>query len=332
MKAILNKLFEFQELSHEEAREVLHQFAGGNVNPAQMAAFLTAYRMRPVTVAELRGFRQALLELCLAVDLEGRETIDLCGTGGDGKDTFNISTLTSFVVAGAGYPVTKHGNYGVSSACGSSNVMEHLGYRFTNDAETLLRQLDRAGICFLHAPLFHPAMKAVAPVRRQLGIKTFFNMLGPLVNPARPKAQLTGVFNLELARLYKYILQQEGLSYAIVHSLDGYDEISLTGPYRCITPTRDEVVAPEERGFSRLDPISLHGGTTVPEAAAIFMEVLNGKGSPAQESAVLANAGLAIQTAAPTTKLADATEEARTSLHSGKALKAFQLLIETSAQ
>ena len=332
MKKILNKLFDFQELSGEEAKEVLYQFAGGKVNPAQMAAFLTAYRMRPVTVAELGGFRQALLELCLPVDLGGRDTIDLCGTGGDGKDTFNISTLTSFVVAGAGYAVAKHGNYGVSSACGSSNVMEHLGYRFTNDIDMLRRQLDAAGICFLHAPLFHPAMKAVGPVRRELGVKTFFNMLGPLVNPARPAAQLTGVFSLELGRLYKYILQKEAVRYAIVHSLDGYDEVSLTGPFRCITPERDALLEPEDLGLARLTPEALHGGSTVAEAAGIFMAVLQGKGSPAQESAVLANASLAIQTAASGKSSEQAMEEARKSLRSGKALSAFQSLIEISSK
>ncbi len=332
MKQVLNALFDFQELSHTEAREILHDIASGKYKSAQIAAFLAAYRMRPVTVNELRGFRQALVELCLPVDLKGRETIDLCGTGGDGKDTFNVSTLTSFVVAGAGYAVSKHGNYGVSSTCGSSNVMEYLGYRFTNDVEALNRQLDAANICFLHAPLFHPAMKAVAPVRRELGLKTFFNMLGPLVNPARPKNQLVGVFNLELARLYKYIFQQEGTRYSIVHSLDGYDEVSLTGPFRRITPQADEVLHPSDIGFDPVRPEELFGGNTVPEAADIFLRVISGAGTPAQTAAVLANASLAIQTFRPELSIEDARSQAEASLFETKAQKAFETVIDISSQ
>jgi len=332
MKNILNALFEFQELSHAEAREILHDIASGKFNETQIAAFLAAYRMRPVTVDELRGFRQALVELCRPVDLRGRETIDLCGTGGDGKDTFNVSTLTSFVVAGAGYGVSKHGNYGVSSTCGSSNVMEHLGYRFTNDPEALNRQLDAANICFLHAPLFHPAMKAVAPVRRALGLKTFFNMLGPLVNPARPANQLVGVFNLELARLYKYIFQQEGTRYSIVHSLDGYDEVSLTGPFRRITPEGDALVHPAEIGFATVAPEDLFGGATVPEAADIFLRVISGAGTPVQTSVVLANATLAIHTMRPELSFDAAREQAEKSLYDGKAQQSFETLLELSIQ
>lgn len=331
MKKVLNALFDFEELSHTEARQVLHDIASGKFNPTQIAAFLAAYRMRPVTVNELRGFRQALVELCLPVDLKGRETIDLCGTGGDGKDTFNVSTLTSFVVAGAGYAVSKHGNYGVSSTCGSSNVMEYLGYQFTNDVDALNRQLDAANICFLHAPKFHPAMKAVAPIRRELGLKTFFNMLGPLVNPAKPKNQLVGVFNLELARLYKYIFQQEGTRYSIVHSLDGYDEVSLTGNFRRITPDTDQVVSPQEIGFDPVTPEQLFGGSTVPEAADIFLRVIQGAGTPAQTAVVLANASLAIQTFDPQLSIEAAKEKAQDSLFGTKAQQAFEKLIEISA-
>ena len=332
MKPLLQRLFQHQTLSKQEAYDTLVKVTEAADKPEQVASFLTVFRMRSVTVDELSGFREALLDLARKVNLTDFETTDMCGTGGDGKNTFNISTLSAFLVAGAGHKVAKHGNYGVSSVCGSSNVMEHLGYQFTNDEDALKRQLDMTGICFLHAPLFHPAMKNVAPVRKELGVKTFFNMLGPLVNPARPKGQLTGVFNLELARLYKYILQQEGIRYTVVHSLDGYDEVSLTGPYRCITSDRDEVVEPEEAGFSRLAPESLYGGSTVPAAAAIFQSVLRGEGSAAQNSAVLANASLAIQTAAPSSSAEVATEQARASLLGGKALKAFQTLIETSAQ
>lgn len=330
MKKLLNTLFDYQELSADEARQILHEIAGGKYNHSQIASFLTIYRMRPVTVEELRGFRKALLDLCHRIDLTGYKAIDLCGTGGDGKNTFNISTLTSFVVAGAGFHVAKHGNYGVSSVCGSSNVMEYLGYQFTNEQDQIKRELDAAGISFLHAPLFHPAMKAVGPVRRELGIKTFFNMLGPLVNPSRPGYQLTGVFNLELARLYKYILQKEGNRYTIVHALDGYDEVSLTGPFRIVTPERDEVLDPRQMGFLQLKAEDLFGGDTVPEAAAIFTKVLSGEGSISQNEVVLANAALAISTVAPELDIAQAREKAESSLLGGKANQSFNTLIETS--
>ena len=198
MKEILNHLTAYKSLDRELAKEVLINLAKGVYNNSQIAAFLTVFTMRSVTVEELSGFKDAMLELCIQLPLEGYEAIDLCGTGGDSKDSFNISTLSSFVVAGAGQNVAKHGNYGVSSVCGSSNLMTYFGYEFTNDRDQLLRDLDNAGICFLHAPLFHPAMKNVAPIRKELGVKTFFNMLGPMVNPSQPKNQLVGVFNLEL--------------------------------------------------------------------------------------------------------------------------------------
>src|SRR6201992_3681541 len=232
MKAILNHLFENKTFTREQSKEILTNIAQGKYNNSQMAACMTAYCMRSITVDELEGFRDAMLELCLHIDLEAGETVDLCGTGGDGKDTFNISTLASFVVAGAGYKVAKHGNYGVSSGCGSSNVMEHLGYQFTNVEDKLKSSIHNANICFLHAPLFHPAMKTVAPIRRELGIKTFFNMLGPMVNPARPKNQLVGVYNLELARMYAYLYQRSDKQYTILNALDGYDEISLTCAFK----------------------------------------------------------------------------------------------------
>ncbi|MEM0997176.1 MAG: anthranilate phosphoribosyltransferase [Bacteroidota bacterium] len=327
MKTVLQQLFEYSELSFPEARQVLLDIADGRYNHAQISAFLSAYLMRPVTVQELQGFRAALLELCRPVDFGGAETIDLCGTGGDGKDTFNISTLTAFVVAGAGYKVTKHGNYGVSSVCGSSNVMEYLGYTFTNEPDLLRRQLDTAHLTFLHAPLFHPAMKAVAPVRRELGMKTFFNMLGPLVNPARPKFQLVGVYSLELARLYKYILEQGEQEFSIVHSLDGYDEISLTGPFRIISRTEDRLYQPGEIGFRKLDPADLYGGATVEAAAQIFTRVLQGEGTPEQHEVVLGNATLAIRTITGHA-LAEARAQAEASLLGGKAYQTLKKLID----
>ena len=327
MKQILSRLYEHERLSREEAREVLLNISRGQYNHMQVASFITVYQMRSVSIQELQGFRDALLELCIPVNLNGTEAIDIVGTGGDSKNTFNVSTLSSVVVAGAGYKVAKHGSYGVSSAVGSSNVLMALGYEFTNDQEQLKRQLDRSNICFLHAPLFHPAMKEVVPVRKQLGVKTFFNMLGPLVNPAQPSHQLFGTFSLELARMYQYIMQETGRRYAIVYSLDGYDEVSLTGPFKLRTNERDVILAPEDLGKPLLTQGDLYGGETEEEAAAIFRNVLNNEGSPAQFDVVAANAGLAIHCLKPEQSLEDCIEEAQESLLSKQALQAFQNLI-----
>jgi anthranilate phosphoribosyltransferase len=327
MKDILVHLLEYKTLSKAEAREVLKDIAQGKVNPYQMAAFMTVYMMRSITVQELEGFRDAMLDLCIPVDLDGYDTIDVCGTGGDGKDTFNISTLASFVVAGAGQKVAKHGNYGVSSACGSSNVMDYLGYRFTNDVAQLRRQVEEANICFMHAPLFHPAMKNVAPVRKELGVKTFFNMLGPMVNPAFPPNQLVGVFNLELARLYGYLYQTSGKKYTILHALDGYDEISLTGKFKMISGTADKVLTPADLGLNIYNAEQLYGGNTVEEAGKIFTDVLNGNGTNAQNDAVIANAAMALHCTNPALSLSDAVLTARESLESGSALKMFKKLL-----
>lgn len=291
-----------------------------------MAAFMTAYCMRNITVDELEGFRDAMLELCLPVDLDSDQLIDLCGTGGDGKDTFNISTLASFVVAGAGYKVAKHGNYGVSSGCGSSNVMEYLGYKFTSDMDKLKRNVDEAGICFLHAPMFHPAMKTVAPIRKELGVKTFFNMLGPLVNPARPKNQIVGVFSLELARLYAYLYQKSSKNYTILHALEGYDEVSLTCDFKTFTKTGEKISTLSQLGFDKLKPEEIAGGNTVPESADIFISVLVGEATAAQNNVVLVNAALAIQTLNPGKSFADCFYEAEESLASKKALISFKKL------
>lgn len=327
MKEILNSLFAQRVLEREEARQVLLGITRGECNNSQVAAFLTVFLMRPVSVAELEGFRDALLELCLRIDFSGYDTIDLCGTGGDGRNTFNISTLSSFVVAAAGVKVAKHGNYGVSSVSGSSNVMEHLGYTFTNSASVLEKQLNEAGICFLHAPLFHPAMKTVAPIRKELGVKTFFNMLGPLVNPSFPRYQCTGVFNLELARLYKYLLQQSGRGFTVVHSMDGYDEVSLTSNTRVITNAREQVLEPAHFGFKGLPQDALYGGNTVESSAKIFVEILRSKGTEAQKNVVVANAALAINCAKPVKPLSECVAEAQEALVSGKALKVFEKLL-----
>jgi anthranilate phosphoribosyltransferase len=325
MKDILNKLIGHQLLSREESRQVMIRMATGSYNPSEMAAFLTVYMMRSVATEELEGFRDALLELCHAVDLSEFDPIDLCGTGGDGKNTFNISTLASFVCAGAGLPVAKHGNYGVSSACGSSNVLEFLGIRFSAEADFLKRCLDRAGICVLHAPLFHPAMKQVAPIRRELGVKTFFNMLGPMVNPAFPRLQMVGVFNLELARMYGYLYQNTDKTYSILHGLDGYDEISLTGPTKVFGNSLEAVLHPADFGLQALEPEAIYGGESVEEAAQIFLSVLQGRGTEAQQAVVCANAGMAIATAT-SCSAREGSEKAREALVSGRALGAFREL------
>ncbi|MBL7471618.1 anthranilate phosphoribosyltransferase [Robertkochia sediminum] len=330
MKAILNRLINHETISREEARTVLINISRGNYNHSQIAAFLTVYMMRSITIEELEGFRDALLELCIPVDLNGHETIDLCGTGGDGKDTFNISTLASFVTAGAGVAVTKHGNYGVSSTCGSSNVLEYLGIEFTNKQDQLRRALDKAGICILHAPLFHPAMKEVAPIRRELAVKTFFNMLGPMVNPAFPKNQMVGVFNLELARIYGYLYQNTDKNYTILHALDGYDEVSLTGPVKVIGNSSEKVLQADDLGMKLLRPEEIAGGKSIEENAQIFMNILKGEGSEAQNSVVCANAAMAIATATGK-DLSSATSLAYESLRSGKALERFTTLKNLSA-
>ena len=276
MKETLNRLINHEILSKEDAKQILVNIAKGDYNTSQIAAFLTVYMMRSITIDELEGFRDALLELCLAVDLSDYNPIDLCGTGGDGKDTFNISTLASFVTAGAGIKVTKHGNYGVSSKCGSSNVMEFLGIKFSNEADFLKKSIEEAGICVLHAPLFHPAMKNVAPIRRELAVKTFFNMLGPMVNPAFPKNQMVGVFNLELARMYGYLYQNTDKNFTVLHALDGYDEISLTGATKTISNGSESMLEPSDFGVSKVAASSIVGGEDVSDSAQIFMEYPSG--------------------------------------------------------
>ncbi len=331
LQPILKKLFDYQTLSHSEAHEILANITAEVYNKSEVVAFLSVFMMRPVTVEELSGFRDALAELCRPVDLSGFETIDLCGTGGDGKNTFNISTLSSFVVAGAGVKVAKHGNYGVSSGCGSSNMMEYLGYKFTDNNDLLKRQIDKAGICFLHAPIFHPAMKAVAPIRRELGIKTFFNMLGPMVNPSNPSSQLVGVFDLELARLYQYIYQRGTKRFSIIHSIDGYDEISLTGPFKMITQNGEKLMTPPDLNLKTLSPEEIAGGHVVEEAAKIFTSVISGNGTEAQNNVVIANAGLALHCFYPEKDVLTCVDMARESLLSGKAEAALKRLLEIGA-
>jgi anthranilate phosphoribosyltransferase len=329
MKETLQYLFDHRTLGKDNAKEILRNMAEGKYNDAEIAAFISVYLMRSITVEELAGFRDALLELCTPVDLSDFNTIDVCGTGGDEKNTFNISTLTSFVVAGAGEKVSKHGNYSVSSACGSSNVLEHFGYSFTSDSDRLRRELDQYNICFLHAPLFNPAMKNVAPVRRSLRIKTFFNMLGPMVNPSFPGNQMVGVFSLDVARLYHYLYQETDKQFCIIHSLDGYDEISLTGNFRAMTRQTERTFHPEELGFSAVTPADIYGGSSVEEAAGVFLSILEGKGTPAQKDVVVANAALALYCMDESQGLGHCLGRARESLESGSALQTFSRLVKS---
>ena len=327
MKKILQFLFEHKTLSREQAKEVLVNISRGQYNEPEITAFVTVFLMRSITIEELQGFRDALLELAVKVDLNGYDVIDIVGTGGDGKNTFNISTLSCFIVAGAGQKVAKHGNYGATSISGASNVMEQLGYRFSNDGGKLKREVEESNICFLHAPIFHPALKAVGVIRKNLGIRTFFNMLGPMVNPASPKFQLVGVYNLEMARIYTYLLQQTLSSFAIIHSLDGYDELSLTGDARVITNEGERVMTPEQLGKRMVSPSDIYGGNTPEEAAKIFLHILQGKGSWAQNAVVFANAAMALYCTGAYADYDKAFEASVESLESGKALASLNKLI-----
>jgi anthranilate phosphoribosyltransferase len=327
MKKILQLLFEHKTLQRQAAREVLLNLGRGQYNEHEMAAFMTVYLMRSITIEELQGFRDALLELCVPVNFNGVEVMDIVGTGGDGKNTFNISTLACFIVAGAGQKVAKHGNYGASSISGASNVMEQLGYRFKNNSDGLLKEVEAANICFLHAPLFHPALKTVGPIRKNLGVRTFFNMLGPMVNPAAPSFQLVGVYNLEMARIYNYLLQQTERSFIIIHSLDGYDEISLTSDTKVITNAGEKVLTPEQLGKRMVSATDISAGNSVEEAVQIFSGILKGKGTWAQNAVVLANAAMALHCTGRYPSYNNAYEAAVESLESGKAYGCLQKLI-----
>lgn len=327
MKKILQYLFEHKTLSREQAKEVLVNIGKAVYNEHEITAFMTVYLMRSITIDELQGFRDALLELCVPVDLSEFNTIDIVGTGGDGKNTFNISTLSCFIVAGTGQKVAKHGNYGASSISGASNVMEQLGYKFKNDLDRLKKEMDETNICFLHAPMFHPALKTVGPIRKNLAMRTFFNMLGPMVNPANPKYQLVGVFNLEMARIYNYLLQQTERSFTIIHGLDGYDEISLTNDTKVITNEGEQIKTPEQLGKRMVDPHDIQGGNSVEEAAKIFLKILKGEGTWAQNAVVFANAAMALHCTGNYKSYDDAFNSAIESLESGKAKKCLDKLI-----
>lgn len=330
MKEILYRLFEHQYLGREEARHILQNIAAGNYNESQIASLITVFLMRNISVEELAGFREALLEMRVPVDLSDYQPIDIVGTGGDGKNTFNISTAACFVVAGAGYPVVKHGNYGATSVSGASNVMEQHGVKFSGNADQLRRSMDACRIAYLHAPLFNPALKAVAPVRKNLGVRSFFNMLGPLVNPAMPTYQLLGVYNLPLLRLYSYTYQESGTRFAVVHSLDGYDEISLTADFKVSMSAKEKLYSPEMLGFARATEADLDGGETVADAARIFYNVLSNQATAPQTNCVVANAAFAIQVICPSKKIEDCLAEAREALESGRALDVFKTFISVN--
>ena len=327
MKAILNRLYHHERLSKSEAKKILVEIASEKYNEAHLASFMTVFMMRPITVDELSGFRNALKELSIKVDLSDFDTIDIVGTGGDGKDTFNISTLTSFIVAGTGQKVAKHGNYSVSSQSGSSDMLANFGYTFTNNESELRSHLEKANICFLHAPKFHPAMKAVGPTRKALALKTFFNMLGPLVNPSSPKNQLLGTFNQEIARLYNYILQDEDINYGIVHALDGYDEISLTSGFKLFTKNGEQIINPEDLGQKRIQQSEIFGGNSVADAAKIFTSILDGNGTEAQNNVVLTNAAFALKIVDQRKSFETAFLEAKESLFSLRAKQTLEKLV-----
>ncbi|MDE7369865.1 MAG: anthranilate phosphoribosyltransferase [Muribaculaceae bacterium] len=328
MKNLLYKMFEHKSLSHDEARAVMLNIADGRYNDSQLSAFMTVFLMRSITLDELTGFRDAILERRCPVDFGDVKAIDIVGTGGDGKNTFNISTASCFVVAGAGRKVVKHGNYGASSVSGASNVLEQHGVKFTSDIEKLSRSLDESGVAYLHAPFFSPALKSVGPVRKALGVRTFFNMLGPLVNPMIPLYQLLGVYNLKMMRLYSYIAQRDGIECTIVHSLDGYDEISLTSPFKVSSAEGEMLLTPGDLGFQTAAQDDLSGGETVQEASAIFDRVLCGEATPAQTNCVIANAAFALRTLEPELTIENAISEARQSIESGKALRSFERFVE----
>ncbi|RPD51817.1 anthranilate phosphoribosyltransferase [Paracnuella aquatica] len=327
MKKILQYLFEYKTLSQQAAKDIMLGIGKGVYNETEIASFITVFMMRSITIEELQGFREGLLEMCVPVNLNGHRVMDIVGTGGDGKNTFNISTLACFIVAGAGQKVAKHGNYGATSVSGASNVMEQLGYTFKSGNDALNRELDEANICFLHAPIFHPALKTVSVSRKNFGLRTFFNMLGPMVNPANPEYQLVGVFNLEMARIYNYLLQQSGKPFTIIHGLDGYDEISLTNDTKVITNKGEQVLSAQVLGKRTVQPSDIFGGNTPEEAAKLFKTIISGKGSWAQNAVVLANAAMALQCTGNYPDYEDAYAAAVNSLESGVAKACLDKLV-----
>lgn len=331
MKHILLKLLDYHYLSREESRELLSAIVNGEVPETQLSAIITTFLMRSISVDEVLGFREAIMEMRTHIDLSDYSAVDIVGTGGDGKNTFNISTTASFVVAGAGYPVVKHGNYGATSVSGSSNAMEQQGVKFTTNGDVLRKSLDEASIAYLHAPLFSPALKAVASTRKSLGVRTFFNVLGPLVNPVEPEYQLLGVYSLSLSRLYRYIYQANNKKFSIVHSMDGYDEISLTGDFKVISNYGEHLYHPEELGLDRVKESDIYGGNTIAEAVAIFNNVLKGTATPAQTNVVIINAAFAIQLIEQSKSIEECIAIAKESIDSYGALRSLNKFIQINS-
>ncbi|OPB84405.1 anthranilate phosphoribosyltransferase [Elizabethkingia ursingii] len=328
MKQILQYLFDHHTLSRAEAKAILSEIAQNKYNENEVTAFVSVFLMRNIALAELEGFQEALLQLAVPADLGTNDLVDIVGTGGDGKNTFNISTLASFIVAGTGQQVAKHGNYGVSSTSGASNVLEELGYQFKDNAEDLKKDLEKANICFIHAPLFHPALKAVGPLRKNLGLRTFFNILGPLVNPAKPKYSMIGVYNPEIARIYQYLLQKQKEKFMLVHALDGYDEISLTQDTKIYSEKGEEIYSAEDLHFKTITADSIFGGSSKQEAAEIFLNILKGNATYEQNAVVLANAAMALKNTGKYGDYDSCLALSRESLESGKAFKSLQLLVK----
>ncbi len=327
MKEILTHLFDKNTLTKQEAKDVMLQIGQGKYSDPEIASFITVFLMRKIHPDELSGFREAFLDLCVPVNLSNFNTIDVCGTGGDEKNTFNISTLSAFVLAGANVKVVKHGNYGVSSSCGSSNILESLGYTFSNDNNKIRKEIEEANICYLHAPIFHPSMKYVVPVRKSLKLKTFFNLLGPMVNPAKPQNQIVGVYSEEALELYHRVFLAAGIHSIILYSLDGYDEISLTGNFQAISQNEDKIYTPESIGLQNVKPEELFGGNTVEEATKLFVDILEGKGTSAQNAVVIANSGFALKCYFPDKSIQECISTAKESLESKNALNAMKKLI-----
>lgn len=330
MKTILTRLFNHEELTAEESRQILLNISRGMYPEAQIAALLTVFQMRGITVDELTGFREALMETRVPIDFAPYRPIDIVGTGGDGKNTFNISTCACFIVAGAGYKVAKHGNYDATSVSGASNVIEQHGVRFTNNPDILKRSMEECNIAYLHAQLFNPAMKTVGSVRKALGVRTLFNLLGPLVNPCKPAYQLLGVADLSQMRLYTNVFYKLGIDFAVVNSLDNYDEISLTDEFKVMTRNYERIYRPQALGFSAVRPEELSGGACKEDAARIFDNVLNNRAEAAQTQCVIVNAAFAIQVMEPEKEIEECIAIARESLESGRALKTLKKFIEIS--
>lgn len=331
MKAILEKLFNHEVLTRGEAKELLINISQEKYKDSQIAALLTVYRMRDITVDEIVGYREALMQSQNPLDFSAFKPIDIVGTGGDGKNTFNISTCSCFVVAGAGYKVAKHGNYGATSVSGASNVIELHGVKFTSDHSQLTRSIEECGMAYMHAPFFTPAMMAVGPVRKSLQFKTIFNLLGPLVNPCRPQNQLLGTADLTQTRLYTNVYQTLDINYGVVNSLDGYDEISLTGDFKVATNSTEKIYTPESYNFKRVQMNEIFGGQTAEEAKAIFDNVLMDKATEAQKNVVIANAGFAIHIINQQKSVEDCMAEARESIESGRALATLKKFVELNS-